>query len=401
MPKRLYMKLIKNIKKYFKKRTLLSKLPKCKIPNIELFSAEKKTIVFVSNGIPKFDQDSGSNRLKEIIIAYKKLDYNCIICVEGLFEEDKYVSFYKSLGVIIYLETTKYKSHIDFLKSIKKIDYIWFNGPKNLNIYLKKLAKEFPKAITIFDMVDIHFLRFKRAIELEPNRISLKKKYYKYHKIETQLAKKADVIVAISETEKEIISEYCNQSKIITISNIHYSRVEYSSLKTFEQRNDILFIGSAHEPNIDGVYYLFNDIMPIVWQQLPDLKVNVIGNVLEKISNIDHPNFNLLGYVEDIEHYFLDSKLMVAPLRFGAGVKGKIGQAFEYFLPVVTTTIGAEGMLLENEKHVYIADTAEELAQQIIKTYTNKEIWTRLSINSTESLYPFSREKIISVIKEI
>lgn len=395
------MKLIKNIKKYFRKKVLLSKQTSSNILNIAQYDDAKKTIVFITNCMPKYDQDSGSNRLKEIIIAYQELQYNCIICAENIFEEDRYVTFYKDLGLIIYIETSKFKNYFEFLKSLNQIDYIWFNGPKNLNIYLNKLSKEFTKAVTIFDMVDIHFLRFKRAIELEPNRISLKKKYYKYYRIETQLAKKANIIVAISDTEKDIMSQYCTENKIITISNIHYPRVAFSNLKTFEQRQDILFIGSAHEPNIDGVYYLFNEIMPIVWQQLPDLKVNVIGNVLEKINNINHPNFNLLGYVENIESYFLDSKLMIAPLRFGAGVKGKIGQAFEYFLPVVTTTIGAEGMLLENEKHVYISNTADELAQQIIKLYTNPEIWTRFSNNSTESLCPFSREKIVSVIKGI
>lgn len=395
------MKIFKNIKKYFKKQNALKKQRIVEIPNFDKLDSNQKTIVFISNALPRYDQDSGSNRLKEIIIAYKDLGFNCVICVENIFEVDKYVTFYNKLGVVVYIETPIYKNYISFLKSIHCIDFIWYNGPKNLKTYFSKLSKYFPRSKSIFDMVDIHFLRYKRAIELEPKRISLKKKYYQYFKIETQLAKKADVIVAISEVEKEIISQYLKGKRILSISNVHYAKVEESEIIPFEKRESILFIGSSHEPNIDAIQYLFNEIMPKVWLKLPDMKVNVIGNVKGHIDPIVHPNFKLLGFVENIEPFFNNSKLMVAPLRYGAGVKGKIGQAFEYFLPVVTTPIGAEGMFLQNKKHACISETADDFANQIITLYIDKEIWSTLSRNSIESLYPFSKEKLKSVLKEI
>jgi len=83
---------------------------------------------------------------------------------------------------------------------------------------------------------------------------------------------------------------------------------------------------------------------------------------------------------------------MLAPLRYGAGIKGKIGQAFEYYLPVVTTSIGAEGMKLINGKNALIEDTKEEFAQAIIELYTNEVLWTELQNNSERSLEPFSKE---------
>ncbi|GEC72654.1 Glycosyl transferases group 1 [Flavobacterium flevense] len=395
------MKIIKSIQIHFKKKKELKRHGITFIPNLELYNYDQKTIVFVSNSLPKYDQDSGSNRFKEIIISYKEMGYNCIICVENIFKIDKYVTFFKELGVIVYLESNLFKNYIAFLQSIPHIDYIWYNGPKNFNKYLYKLSTCFPLSKSIFDMIDIHFLRYKRAIELDPFRISLRKKYYHYYKIETQLAKKADIIIAISEVEKEIMSQYLKESLILLISNIHYCKIEESKIAPFEKRNDILFIGSSHEPNIDAIHYLYEEIMPKVWLKLPNIKVNVIGNVKNKIHSISHPNFKLLGFVENIESYFISSKLMVAPLRYGAGVKGKIGQSFEYFLPVVTTPIGAEGMFLENKKNAYISETADEFSKQIIKLYNDKEIWSKLSDNSAQSLYPFSKEKLKSVLKEI
>ncbi|MFA9188288.1 glycosyltransferase [Flavobacterium sp. FBOR7N2.3] len=395
------MKIIKSIKIHFRKKRELKRQGITFIPNLDQFNLDQKTIVFISNTLPKYDQDSGSNRLKEIIISYKEMGYNCIICVENIFEADKYVTFFNDLGIIVYLESHLHKNYIAFLNSIHHIDYIWYNGPKNLNRYFSKLSKYFPESKSIYDMIDIHFLRYKRGIELEPFRISLRKKYYRYFKIETELAKKTDVVIAISEVEKEIMSQYLKESQILLISNIHYCKIDGNKIAPFEKRNDILFIGSSHEPNIDAIHYLYNEIMPKVWLKLPNIKVNVIGNVKNKIHSISHPNFNLLGFVENIESYFISSKLMVAPLRYGGGVKGKIGQSFEYFLPVITTPIGAEGMFLVNKKNAYISETADEFSNQIIKLYNNKEIWSKLSDNSTESLYPFSKEKLKSVLKEI
>ena len=91
---------------------------------------------------------------------------------------------------------------------------------------------------------------------------------------------------------------------------------------------------------------------------------------------------------------------MIAPLRYGAGVKGKVGQAFEYYLPVVTTSIGAEGMFLENDINAIIVDNATDFANKIIEVYNQSEIWEKLSKNSELSLYPFSKEKLEKTITQ-
>lgn len=395
------MGISRTIKSFFKKRNIIKNQTDHSIPNYQNYNPSNKTIVFISNSIPTFDKDSGSNRLKEIILSAKELNYNCIICTKNAYRTNKYVNYFSDLGIIVFVETNQYKNYFSFLKSIPKVDYVWHYGPDSLKNNLKKTLKILPDSKCIFDMVDIHFLRYKRSIELDSKRISLRKKYYKYYKIETQLAQKTDIIVAISEKEKLFMSQYLPTKKIIVVSNIHYHKINLKKIPLFEQRNDLLFIGSTHEPNIDAIYYLHDKIMPLVWKQMPQLKVTVVGNIKNHIKTKLDLRFNLTGYIENIEPYFLNAKFMVAPLRIGAGVKGKIGQAFEYYLPVITTSIGAEGMFLENNKHAYIADTAEEFANQIMSLYLDNTIWTKFSNNSTESLLPFSKENLKSVLKEI
>ena len=394
------MGFVKKIKNYFKKKKQIKVLNTQIIPNFESFNAANKTIVFISGAMPTHDKDSGSNRLLEIILAFKKLNYNCIICVENVFENDKYVQFYKQLGVIVYVESFQFDSCKSFLKSLNSIDYIWFYGPNTLKNYFNKVSKFLPNTKTIFDMVDIHFLRYQRAIEIEPSRISLKKRYKKYFTIETKLAKKVDFVIAISDKEKAFMSDYLPDNKIVTISNVHYPKVKQNEIPTFINRENLLFIGSSHTPNIDAVHYLYNEIMPLVWETLPNIKVQIIGSVNKEINSITHKNIEFLGFVENVEPYFLNSKLMIAPLRYGAGVKGKVGQAFEYYLPVVTTSIGAEGMFLENELNAMIADNAVDFANKIIEVYTQNEIWDKLSKNSELSLYTFSKEKLEKTIAQ-
>ena len=394
------MGFIKKINKYFKKKKEIKVSNTQIIPNFETFNAANKTIVFISGALPTHDKDSGSNRLLEIILAFKKLNYNCIICVENVFENDKYVQFYKQLGVIVYVESFQFNTYKSFLKSLSSIDYIWFYGPNTLKNYFNKVSKFLPNTKTIFDMVDIHFLRYQRAIEIEPSRISLKKRYKKYFTIETKLAKKVDFVIAISDKEKAFMSDYLPDNKIVTISNVHYPKVKQNEIPTFINRENLLFIGSSHTPNIDAVHYLYNEIMPLVWETLPNIKVQIIGSVNKEINSITHKNIEFLGFVENVEPYFLNSKLMIAPLRYGAGVKGKVGQAFEYYLPVVTTSIGAEGMFLENKLNAMIADNAVDFANKIIEVYTQNEIWDKLSKNSELSLYPFSKEKLEKTIAQ-
>jgi glycosyltransferase involved in cell wall biosynthesis len=395
------MGILKKIKKHFERKEKLKYLQTKDVVNINLYDASQKTILFASRDFPAHDKESGANRLKELIFIYKELGYNCILFAPHKFEDDSYVKFYQQHNVIVYIENNKYRNIYDFLSSFKKIDYVWFNGPLALNLFYKKMKTVLPSAKFIYDMVDIHFLRFKRAIELEPNRISLKKNYKHFFRLETVVAPQLDYIIAISDKEKEIMSQYADQNKIITVSNIHYPKIDISERKNFSESKGITFIGSIHEPNIDAVKFLYEKIMPIVWKTNPELEVSIIGNVAEKLDLKLFPKFTFLGFVESIEEHFMNSKIMVAPLRFGAGVKGKIGQAFEYFLPVVTTDIGAEGMKLTDKQNVLIANDEARFAEAIIQLNNDEELWNTLSRNSVDSLSAFSPEEVKEKLKTL
>jgi len=380
----------------------LNKIRSTSIPDRIQEIYNNKSIVFFALMIPEYDKDSGSNRLKEIIDAYVEIGFHVSLIVKFTYFENKYIEYFQRKGVNVFYEHKKYTSIEKYLEKQKlNPSIVWFYSPDVFIKYYKVAKKYCQNAKLVYDMVDIHHLRIQRSIEVESKRASLRKKYLKYKKIETQAAKIADYVIAISGFEENYMKQFCEESKLKIISNIHYPKIDINKTLDFEKRKDIIFIGSTHTPNIDAVRFLYNEIMPLVWNEIPDLNVNIIGNIIDQVSDIKDSRFIFRGYVPDIEDYFISNKLMVAPLRYGAGIKGKIGQSFEYYLPVVTTSIGAEGMNLINYKNALIDDSSEDFAKSIISLYTDKELWLNLQKNSEDSLKPFSKEHLKKIILQI
>src|SRR5207253_325568 len=137
----------------------------------------------------------------------------------------------------------------------------------------------------------------------------------------------------------------------------------------------LLFIGNFnHSPNSDAVEFFIESVLPLIRRSLPDVKFDVVGsNAPPHFQQYASDMVSFHGYVPDIAPLFGSRRVFVAPLRFGAGVKGKIGDALSYGLPVVTTDVGAEGMGFENGKHILIANDAASFAEMVIRVYRRRE----------------------------
>lgn len=363
---------------------------------------QHKNIFFYNDRIPEFDNNSGELRLTEIIKGYKKEGYNVVFIAEKNKINNPYNEYFQRLGVCVYYEYLPYKDLKEFYKLYDAKSIIaWFYAASVFIRNHQKIQEYFSSVFKIYDMVDIHHLRFKRALDSDPKNKLYKKNYSIFYNLEKKAALETDLIIPISAEEKRYMADFVPRKKQIVISNIHYAKIDINDAKEFDDRKNLLFIGSVHHPNIDAVYFLANKILPLIWKELPDLKLNIIGNIEEKITDINHPNIIFHGFVPDILPHFLNNRIMVAPLRYGAGVKGKIGQAFEFYLPVITSSIGAEGMLSEKGDNMILADSAEDFAKKTIELYTNKNLWLQQQLKSTDGLEPFSLENLHKKIQDI
>ncbi|CAD0008546.1 group 1 glycosyl transferase [Flavobacterium chungangense] len=320
-----------------------------------------------------------------------------------------YIETFKEMGVVVYEPAVDHNGKLitknDFLKLIlPKVSFAWLHRPEIFEKYYPLVKSYKPETKVFFDMVDFHYLRFKRESELinEPKIMEVANKYLN---LELDNCTKADKIIVISDLEGKTLKEYYNEeSKIITIGNIHqYIKNEKSP--SFEDRKDLLFIGGFdHKPNVDAVEYLHEEIMPLLWKSKPEISISIIGsNPPDSILKLHSENFKIVGYVKEVAPYFLNSRIFVAPLRYGAGIKGKIGQSIEFGLPLVTTNIGGEGFDFGENTQYIVANTSKEIVDNILLLYQNQEIWNTIKSDSEKVIEPFSsqtiEQRILSLVK--
>ena len=156
----------------------------------------------------------------------------------------------------------------------------------------------------------------------------------------------------------------------------------------FSQREGILFVGGfQHDPNVDAAKFLVNEVMPKVEAIMGEVLVFLVGSKPTKeILELSSRNVIVTGWVENLQPVYDKARVFVAPLRYGAGVKGKIGESLSFGLPTITTSVGAEGMDVESGVDLFIAETADEFANRICEIYNNEDLLARMAKNGSEKI---------------
>ena len=347
----------------------------------------KPTILVIDSYVPLYDRESGCVRLLNILKLLLNLGYSVIFFPDNGYPEQPYTSVLQQLGIeVIYGTPQRYNLEEKLIKYLPLIDGVWLCRPELCDKYMDLIRLK-TKAPIIYDTIDLHFLRLKRQKDyLDPSYQNTSWSWETYQKLELNYANQADATVVVTEDEKQVLSSL-GVKNVWVIPNIH-EEIYLSEKVAFDQRSGLVFIGSYnHPPNIDAVKWLCLEIMPLVWASRPDITVNLLGsNLKDEVKELASDRVVVTGYVPEVELYFQKSRVFVAPLRFGAGMKGKIGQSLSLGLPTITTRIGAEGMGLIDHQDVLIADTAEEFAQAVIELYDNRELWQKLADNSLETI---------------
>ncbi|PWK17725.1 glycosyltransferase [Xanthomarina spongicola] len=402
------MSFYKDLRLKYKNHQLKVALKKAnKVFDFSKIAYSKKNVLIIDSIIPEFDKDSGSRRLHKIIQILIKNNFGVFLVADKKEYKYKteYVNHYKNLGVVVYEPSIDQNGNFItgesfILNILEKIDFAWLHRADVFKDYVDLVSAN--KSIKlIYDMVDFHYLRLEREWE-KSNDKKIKKEADKYKYIEVENCKKADKIITISDADKLALNEfYSNDDKMLTISNVHQHKG--IKQKLLEQRSGLFFVGGfSHKPNEDAVSFLYHDIMPLVWKENKNIKVTIVGSYPTKeMLALNSERFSVLGYVEDISHYFNISRVFVAPLRFGAGVKGKIGQSLEFGLPVITTEVGAEGFDFGVHASALIDNTAQGMADKILKLYEDDALWMKVSDASKDILEPFSVDNIEANVQKV
>jgi glycosyltransferase involved in cell wall biosynthesis len=219
-----------------------------------------------------------------------------------------------------------------------------------------------PRAATIIDSVDVAFAREELAgavgVGDATNAAKTKQR-------EMAMYRAADAVIAVSEADRDLLLAEGNTLRIGIVRNI---------LREQEDRRDpaskqLIFVGAFNwPPNVDGIDWFVREIWPLIRQQEPDAIINIVGSspTKEIMHLAANPGVVVHGFVPETKPYLDQSDISVAPLRYGGGMKGKVNEAMAAGLPVVTTSIGAQGLNVRNGAHLFVADKAELFADCVV-----------------------------------
>jgi len=349
----------------------------------ELHPNAKGHILVISSRIPDATKDSGSFRMNYMLKILLQLGYSVSFLPDNMNGLGSAADELRFMGIKVIC--APFFTPKDYIRChANEYDFIFLSHNDVAQRNLKYLLKYAPNKCRIFDTVDLAHIRLDREAKLiNSNTLSNKAELIKNQEI--SIINSCQHTIVVSQYEKEYLEKLLPSANIHIISNIHTiirTKTEYS------KRNNLLFIGGfGHPPNIDAVNFLAHTIMPKIIEDNPEILLYVVGSETPKeIKQLETENIKIMGYVKDLEPLLNKCLLSVAPLRFGAGVKGKINLSMSRGLPVVATTIAAEGMGLLNGHDVLIADSPEEFAAHITTLHKNKELWEIISNNSYKNI---------------
>lgn len=353
------------------------------------FDPSDPWVLVVELRLPTPDQDSGSVRMSAILRLLRETGFRITFISDSEERLPRYREALEEQGIDIIHGFYAARSHLEAAGG--KYHFVLLCRPEVAFQYLPHARACARYASIIYDTVDLHWVRLEREMGITGDR-TLPEVIARYRRMELFSIAGADRVLAITDEERKRVLVEQSGADITVLPNIHEP---HPPSTPFEQRKGLLFIGGfRHKPNEDAVMYFVRDILPKIVEEIPDIVFYIIGsNMPASIKALHSSNVKPLGFVAEVAPYFEFCRLFVAPLRFGAGMKGKVGQSISHGLPVITTPIGAEGMGLHHGKHALIAMDAGDFADSVVRLYGDEALWRHLSAESLaylEAHYSFA-----------
>jgi O-antigen biosynthesis protein len=346
-------------------------------------------VLVVDFRTPMWDRDAGSLRMFEVMRSLLRLGHGVTFVPDNFAPFEPYTRDLQRLGVeMIYGQLDVMAVLADIGPSLTAAI---LSRPHSASRWLDSVREAAPSAVVIYDTVDLHWVRESRRFALSkpnlPERngviVAEGPKAAALFELELAMVRASDVTVAVTEDERVQILSHVPEARVTIIPTIHAIA---KHVPPADMRKDVLFVGGfEHPPNVDAVTYLVREVMPRVWLRRADVSVTIVGgSAPHEIKELATSRVDVRGWVADLQPLLDSARTMVAPVRFGAGVKGKITQGLAAGLPVVTTPVGAEGLGGQDGENMLIGDDAEALAERIVRVIEDDLLWRSLSSGGRE-----------------
>lgn len=328
---------------------------------------------------PTPDQDAGSITLLNLMRILQSLGFKVTFIPEDNFQSvDPYTKDLQRIGIeCLYAPyATSVERHL--AEQGGDYDVVVVFRERAMRRNLEAIRRHCPNAKVIYHTCDLHHLRELREAKLAKSKEKMVQAETTRDR-ELALIRKVDATIVHSIHEKELLDTELQGTPAAGKVYLFGWAIEIPETQTaFEPRSGMAFIGGfQHQPNVDAVLYFTREILPLIRKKLPKAGFKIIGSrAPDKILALADEGIEVLGYVEKLAPVLDQCRLSVVPLRYGAGIKGKIGTSLSHGLPCVSTAVGSEGMGLTKEDGVIVADTPDAFADAVIRLHEDEVLWS-------------------------
>lgn len=347
-------------------------------PELEAERLVHKRAYFIDDTVPTPDQDAGSNAAIDHMRLLGELGYKVtFLAADNMAKIDPYTGNLQKLGIECLYYPTYWSVEEVFRKAKQKPDLVYLHRYTNASKYATMVRRYFPDCRIVYCVADLHFLRMERqaAIEGSPGATAAAAAQ---RRTELAAVQTVDYVIVHSPVEAALLRE---ADPRLAIGVVPWTVRPRPTPLAFEERAGTAFVGGfGHPPNGDAVQYLINEILPLLRRQAPDCITYLIGSKMpEKIMGMNLPNLAPLGFVPVLADILHKLRCTIVPLRYGAGIKGKVLESFAHGLPCVMSEVAAEGLELPEELAWLVARSPEEFAAKVARLHSDAAFNDRLS----------------------
>jgi glycosyltransferase involved in cell wall biosynthesis len=358
---------------------------------------------------PEPNSSAAGTRMEQLLVLFKQWGWKVTYATPAI--ESDFMIDLGAIGVEKKAIKLNCSSFDDFVQELNPT-MVFFDRFLMEEQFGWRVAEFCPKALRILDTIDLHCLRLSRQKAFK------EKRKFEFHDLLTEEISKreiasilrCDLSIMVSEVEMDLLQ---NTFKIdpdllyyLPLFLDPISEEESNNWLPFEERKDFIFIGNfIHEPNWNAVQYLNETIWPLIRKEMPETNLLVYGAYpSQKVLQLHQPKkgFHVLGRAENAQEVVSNARVVLAPLRFGAGIKGKLLESMQCGTPSVTTSIGAESMNGDLSWNGFITDNPEEFASNAITLYNERSIWDLAQINGIAIIKKrYLKSNFVSDFKEL
>lgn len=371
------------------------------VPTPALLHQAQRQVLIIDALAPQPDRDSGSLRLVNLMRLLREEGAHVVFLPANREHGGRYTEALQQLGVEAWYAPYARRAPGWLREHGRRFHSVLACRHYVAREFLPLLRAQAPQARLVFDSVDLHYLREARAAELSGH-AAQRRAALRTRTLELGVVEASDATLVVSEAERALLARDAPDARVEVLSNLH--DVAGPGLP-FEQRRDLVFVGGfRHPPNADAVRWFVAEVLPQVRARLPGVRFHCIGgDVPADIAALDDgASVVVHGHVPDVARWMDGARVAVAPLRYGAGVKGKVNLSMAHGQPVVATPAAVEGMHLHDGQDVLVAGDAAGFADAVVRLYGDPVLWQRLARGGLDNVARhFSLDAARDVVRRV